>query len=490
MVYGVYTLEAEMRPLYPHQAAAMEYAKDRRDVALFMEMRLGKTVVAIRWAPGERVLVVAPLTVIPGWVRELRIESIPDNQIHELTGSYLQRIEKSKAFVPGVQNWYLINYEGLRVCPELADTDWSTVICDESTRIRNPKAQITKLIVRRFGRAVNRAILSGLPAPEGPMDYYTQMQFLHGGFMGTSNYWAWRQKYFHPDMRGYDWVPNPGAVEAIKKEVHRSAFVLTRKQAGMGNKKIYERRYVEMSPELKAAAKRIRKDFVFDMKDGSPALETKWATTQALWLARLAGGFSPDQQNPRLLCDTKIREVVDLLKGELKGQRVVLWFRFNEELHAVRNALLDAKLGPLMAVTGETDPAHRGQIEAAFGKGTFPILLMQEKIGQFGMNLSAASTAIYYSNWWDYEVRAQSEDRIEHMQKSEPLLYIDLVMRGTPDEEAVEALQEKKLTARQFMQRMISYLAQEWRAEHGQGESSQAVAAPVTLRARVRKVQR
>ena len=39
-----------LRKLMPHQADALAYANQNSAIALFMEMRLGKTLVAIRWA--------------------------------------------------------------------------------------------------------------------------------------------------------------------------------------------------------------------------------------------------------------------------------------------------------------------------------------------------------------------------------------------------------------------------------------------------------
>ncbi len=63
--------------------------------------------------------------------------------------------------------------------------------------------------------------------------------------------------------------------------------------------------------------------------------------------------------------------------------------------------------------------------------------------GKFGLDLSAASTAIYYSNGFSHEDRAQSEDRIEHLRKREPLLFVDLVTRGSTDRTVLSLLRQK-----------------------------------------------
>ena len=55
------------------------------------------------------------------------------------------------------------------------------------------------------------------------------------------------------------------------------------------------------------------------------------------------------------------------------------------------------------------------------------------------------------------EKRAQSEDRIIHPVKQEPLLYIDLVTEGTIDEIVVDALQDKSISAQILTARLKNY---------------------------------
>jgi SNF2 family DNA or RNA helicase len=49
------------------------------------------------------------------------------------------------------------------------------------------------------------------------------------------------------------------------------------------------------------------------------------------------------------------------------------------------------------------------------------------------------------------EARVQSEDRIIHPQKKTPLLYIDLVSKGTIEEDVLKILQRKKIGSKAFM---------------------------------------
>ncbi len=449
-----------MHSLRPHQQRALAYAVPRSRIFLAMEMRTGKTPVTIRWAKArnlKRILVIAPLTTLnPGWVEELVEEQIKAKYIHVLSETKkpkrLQTLKK-----PG---WHLINYEYIRRNPEVLeafDREDDGIVLDESTRIRSPKAGITKVVLRHTS-VEHRALLSGMPNPESVLNWFTQMVWMKGDLCGVDNYWAFRQKLFRPSWPGsWDWKPRPGAMEKIKADVHRNVFVLTAKQAGMGSKHVYEKRMVPMNQLQQRMQKEIVRDFSYG-KD-----ETKWAPVQQTWLARLAGGFSPD--GTELVSDAKLKELLSILKEDLpKKAQVVVWARFRSEIRGIKQFLNSKKI-PTTAMTGATDRVQRRIRIKKFRRGKYRVIVVQEKLGMYGLNLSTADTDIYYSNMWENEVRSQCEKRIEHLTKKTPLLHIDLITRDSVDEEVVPRLREKKLNAKMF-HLVLKGMVERWRRVH------------------------
>jgi len=422
----------------------MHYARRRKCIGLFLDMRLGKTPVAIRWAQERKLakmLVIAPLSVLPGmqWEDEIKQEGG--------WPVYIWPNERKDIWLTAASSntvgWYGINYEAVRSCPEILDLDWDGIILDESTRIRNPKAQITKLILRNTDHIKYRAILSGLPNPESPLDLFCQMKFLHGQFLGYENFWAFRQSKFN--MVGYEWYPRKGVTDQIKQEIHKQCFIRSQKQVGMGNKKVFERRYAYMSSVQRRLQKEIQKDFTAGTKS------TKWAPVQQTWLARLAGGFTPDLE---LIADGKMKLLKQIITEERSKEQIVVWFRFTSEIKAAYTMLKKAGV-TCKIIRGKTDKRKRPIIQKKFHAGIYRVLLMQVKVGQYGLNLACANTAIYYSNAWDHEIRSQSQQRIEHMMKKVPLIYIDLVTRGSVDEAVLDALQEKKRESKRFLRAVM-----------------------------------
>jgi len=432
------------RKLYGYQKKALAWANDKSRLVLFMEMRLGKTLVAIRWASQlfGRILVVCPLAVCPVWQEELFLEQ---HSSVLLTGTWKT---KNQMLEDDDVNWFITNYEALnrkRKPSPIFDYRWDCIILDESTFIRNPKALRTKMCRKYFNEIQYRCILTGLPNPESSMNYFEQMAFVYSNFLGCRNFWKFRHKYFYQQGIEWNWQPRKGTISKIKQAVSKDAYSLTRKQAGVGPPKVYEKRYVELPSHVRKVYDNIEKDFCLGDK------ETKWIIVNKVWLARLAGG-QPEEEE---YCSPhKAKEVSTLLQNDLANEQCVIWFRFTNEILFLHH-WLNTKNITNDFITGAVNPTERQRTTKRFRKGNIQCLLVQLKCGKFGLDYSCASTEIYHSNGFEYEERRQSEDRIIHPKKKEPVLIIDILTKNTIDEDVHSALQQKGMNAKLFTSKII-----------------------------------
>lgn len=425
-----------------HQVRALEYASPLARVAFFIEMRLGKTLVAIRWTEFNRgfpALVVSPKPVIPPWLNELLEEEFAYEDITVIDNKPLSFNE--------VCPWWVINYERILASPEILKCPWKTIILDESTRIRKPQPKITKLLSRNTNHILNKAILTGYPCPESPMDYFEQMKFLHGNFMHEHTFWHWRRRYFM--QLGYEWVAKKGTVEAINNALEGLSFRMTRKEAGVGSKKMFSKRYIKMNGTQTKLYSEVKKDFEYKYKKESKI--TKWVIVKINWLQRICGGFTPEKT---LISDNKMHEILHLLRTELKEEKVVVWFKYNAELKHAEKYLKTKRF----KVGKFTSKDKSGVTARGKFKEDIQVLLVQPKCGMYGQDWSTSSTSIYYSNWFDGEIRQQSLDRIIHPKKKEPVLIIDLVTKDSIDEDVLDVLGDKRINYALFMSKLLRRL--------------------------------
>jgi SNF2 family DNA or RNA helicase len=441
-----------MREFYPHQHDAFHYLLEANSGALFMEMRLGKTLVVVRWldylssrTPGHRfrTLVVAPNSALHAWENELELEG-EDNVVRP-SGTRKKRLE-ALATLP---KWCLLNKEAFLSVPQIAQHKWDAVIVDESTFLKGPKAKVSRFYATNFRDVPHRCIMSGLPNPEGSLDFFQQFKFLYGNMMGHANYWSFRQRFFHPGgFLGYDWIPNRGTDEAIKKWVAANAFILRRKDVNMDVPKVNEKRFFSFPPKLKSAYRKAEKEFVLTGLDGEEIKETQWALAKYTWLRRMCGGFLDDKH----VWLGKLNGLVELLTNELAEDQVVVWFAFNPEIEVVKEALVKAGVSchEFWGAEGMKSK-DRGIIRRRFQNKEIRVLLTQVSCAALGMDLSAADTAIYFSNSLRREHRSQSEDRILALQKEGPLLLLDLLVENSADEDVHDLLRDKKWKGSMFM---------------------------------------
>jgi len=441
------------RKLRQHQQDAFYYANRVRHPALFMEMRLGKTLVTIRrclqYIPldrerGLRVLVVAPNSALGSWAAELMNEG--QDSFEFLRGLKEKRQEMLTAW--GV-NWYLMNKEGWAVIPEIADKSWDAVIIDESRFLANPKAQVTKFFTKNFRGCPHRWALTGLPNPESELEFFCQMQWLNTKAFGFKSYYHFRNACFEKGWDGFRWQPKVNTTIRIRDHLAEKAFVCRRADVNMDAEKIYETRTLHLPDEMDRIYRRAESEYVLECLEGEK--ETEWNLVKYSWLRQLACGFIDGE----MVWNGKLQELENLLKGELQKEQVVIWFAYNQD-----GAAISKNFGNIPVLTGENSPEERESTFSAFQRKAHRVIALQMAIAQTGVNLSVADTAIYYSNTPSHDMRAQTEDRILDIGRNVPLLYIDIATADTVDMDVLRALQAKKfksdVTLTQILRRAIA----------------------------------
>jgi len=433
------------RVLYPYQKKIVDYIKTTEHPALWVSMRLGKTLCTIRALkdlPGRK-LIVCPKSVIPTWCDELNMERISSYGWANTTDYKQFYLNNGIQF--GLPDWVIVNYEAVTKFPYDNAAYYDYVVIDESVRLKNPQAKLTKFLLNNFRNAKKRICLSGNPAPNTPLDYFTQFQFLKNEWMGCNNYWKFRHRYFASDLQGWAWWTRKGSDEVIRKGVQENSYVLTRKDVGVANQKVYEKRVVSMPAKLEKEYKRMEKEFVAKLPDGKE-IETKWVLAQLIYLQEMAGGHLLNQE----VSDFKVKELINLLEGELKGEQVLIWCRFRWEIEAIMKKVIGAEF-----INGDVPLDERKKIQDKFNGGKFNVLIMQIATGRYGLNLSSADTCIYFSNTFSYDDRSQSEARIESNTKRTPLLYIDLVTKNSIDEDLLKSLKKKEKHSKFFLNSVV-----------------------------------
>lgn len=218
-------------------------ANTNKGFGLLFEMGCGKTRTAIAIAGAayekgaiQRVLVIAPTSVVSVWPKE--IAEVADFKVtcKALLGTKQQRIrmiEDLQAFPFKALKVAVINYESTwrdGLFEKLQEYDADLIICDESQRIKTHDAEQSKAIHKLGDQARYKLILSGTPVQNDAIDIWSQYRFLDASIFGR-NFYQFRNRY--AIMGGFNRKQIVGYkdLDGLIRKEHSIAFRITKEEA-------------------------------------------------------------------------------------------------------------------------------------------------------------------------------------------------------------------------------------------------------------------
>lgn len=439
---------------YRHQQEAAAYALDRLadggGAALLMEMGTGKTLTTIAivgrlWQEKrvQRLLVVAPLSILGVWEDEFRKFADYDYSLAVLEGTGARKIDTIRHMTGATLQVLVVNYESAwRLEKELAAWRPDCIVCDEGHKIKTHNIAASKALHRLGARVPYRLLLTGTVITNKPIDVFSQYKFADPAVFGSSFY-LFRNRYF--DMVGYgNYTPvMKKSMEAeFTEKLHSIAFRATKAEC----LDLPECTDIVQRVELEAAARRVYlqlvKDSYADLASGSVTVTN--VLTRLLRLSQLTGGFVGNDADAvtEQVSSAKLDALSDLLdSAENDGRKVVVIARFLPEIHAIEKLLEKKGLRYSVIHGGVAD--RPAQIEAFQNDPAVRVFIGQIATAGLGITLTAASTMIFYSLDYSMSNYEQTRARIHRVGQKHPCTYIHLVAKGTVDEKVLKALQDK-----------------------------------------------
>lgn len=454
--------ERSDREMFPHQLTGSQYLLENWGGALFMGMRTGKSLTLVDAIIRGGIfphLIVCPVSVMATWENELLAEGLRPREIHLVhEGDRASQLTRPGALVT------VVNFEVVKKCHALRVRDgltaaleiprWAGISIDESYRIANPEAIVTREILRTACPAGQfRAILSGAPASESGLNLAPQFMFLDGEFFGRSTLMEYTRDFCRQDPRTRRWVPiRHGHLQDIKDLVARRAYCLQMTDLDLGVEKVHQVWNVEPSKAQQEALEWCRLANTYPaIKDGKKITRLMSPLVRSTFLAKAAAGVHP--LTGELIGDGKVRLLLEWLEDHPDEPALVL-SRFTAPIKATVAALERAgiKVG---AITGETPKAEREAIRRAFQAGELRVVVGQVRSVKMGLDFSRSNYLFYLSNSYSQDDRTQSEDRGNHTLKTGVLQIVDLCTKGSDERKLVSLLTSKKRLSQSYIRETL-----------------------------------
>jgi len=417
-----------------------------------------------------RSLILCPQVVIGNWVNELKKFS-QITQITPLVGPGSKRVSDFMAN-NSAGHIFVTNYEALEnenLYQLFVDWAPELMVADESHRIKNPSGVRTKKAVGLAQMAKYRYILTGTPVLQSAQDLFSQVQFLDGGKMFGKNFFVFRGRYFYNKNAGApshvtwpDWQIRPGALDEISKLIDGISVKARKSECMDLPPMLYKTVEVDLGKKQSKHYEDMKKEFITFL--GDKACTAQLAVTKALRLQQIASGFIRLESGQEVVLDDnpRLSALKDLLIDlVVEGKnKVIIWAVYRANYAQIRD-VLDALKISYRELHGEINPRARDQAISDFANDAgVKVMLGNPGAGGIGVNLVAASYAIYYSRDFSLEHDIQSEARNYRggSEVHDKITRIDIIARGTIDYEIAAALSRKQAISDQVLRNIATRL--------------------------------
>ena len=463
----------KMKPL-AHQAECLARFADWPACGFLMDMGCGKTKTLLDnagylYLDGkiQALLVVAPKGVYLNWVHDEIPKHVPLEVKYEMAywssapkkferDSLTQLMEsKSSSLKILAMNIEAIGgKKGLAYVKAFLKKYRSLMVIDESTTIKNIDAIRTDVCINVGKTAKYRRILTGNVMPNGPLDIFSQAEFLAPGLLGHRSYYGYRnsvavfQDTYNNAGKVFKAIVGYRDVDKITDNLHKFAFIVKKEDCLDLPQKIFMSRNVEMGPKQAKAYEDMRDKAIVELSEGT--VTAVMVLTQLTRLHQIACGFTKlDQTNVEVGFDepnARLSELLDVLDGIRR--KAIVWCNYRHNLDQVYRAIVE-KYGKdsVVRFDGSVKQDDRTYAKNSFQDADSPVrfFVANPAAGKFGITLTQADTCVYYSNSYNLEDRLQSEDRAHRIGQDVSVVYLDLRVRGTVDDKIISALRDKKM---------------------------------------------
>ncbi|XP_020204697.1 protein CHROMATIN REMODELING 24 isoform X2 [Cajanus cajan] len=500
---STYKLQAKIaKMLYPHQREGLKWLWSLHCLGkggiLGDDMGLGKTMQMCGFLAGlfhsrliRRVLVVAPKTLLPHWIKELAAVGLSE-KTREYFGTStklreyeLQYILQDKGVLLTTYDIVRNNSKSLRGDNYFDDdesedgTTWDYMILDEGHLIKNPSTQRAKSLLEI--PSAHRIIISGTPLQNNLKELWALFNFCCPELLGDNKWF--KEKFETPILRGNDKNASdrekrigssvakelrdriqPYFLRRLKSEVFSQDDEQTSAKLSQKQEIIVWLRLTSVQRHLYEAF--LKSEIVLSAFDGSPLaaltilkkicdhplLLTKRAAEDVL--EGMESMLKPEEANvaEKLamhiadVADTdkfkdeqdvscKISFIMSLLDKLIpEGHSVLIFSQTRKMLNLIQECLL-YKGYDFLRIDGTTKASDRLQIVNDFQEGVgAPIFLLTSQVGGLGLTLTRADRVIVVDPAWNPSTDNQSVDRAYRIGQMKDVIVYRLMTCGTVEE--------------------------------------------------------
>lgn len=415
--------------LRPFQKIGVEFILKNRKIIVGDQMGLGKTMEAIAAIYCENAypaLIVCPSVVKLNWKKEIN-KWVPDKTVCVINS-------RSNKILP-ISDYYIINYDILNYNQTILEKiEFKAGVADESQFCKNPKSARTKATMEIFKEIDLRILLTGTPVRNKPAEIIMQLKIINK-LDDFGGWWRFVQKYCDPFKGPFGWdISGASNVEELNRILRLICYIRRNKEDVLPELPDKIRSYIPIKIDNREEYENVRKDI------------TNWFKEK-----------SKDSKMRNHISGQAIVKIEALKQIAAKGKlhAVKEWvddFLSTEEklvIFAHHRMIVDWIYDKFKKVAtkiqgGMTSEERQKSIDDFQNDDKIKIIVVSIMAGGIGINLTAASNALFVEQAWSPADHDQAEDRLHRIGQKNSVNYYYLVGKNTIDEMIVNLIAKKR----------------------------------------------
>ena len=441
---------------FPYQLDAFLTLKDLDYSAIFHEQGLGKTKIAIDlllyWLARrdiDTVLIVTKKQLVKNWTEELSLHTHIKPKILSSNKADNFYVLNSPAKVI-ITNFETISTDKDRIILFLKCRNVAIII-DESTKLKNPEAKITKDFIEISDLFKIKTIMTGTPIANRPYDIWSQIYFLDKGKSLGTNFAEFKKKTDLTNKLADDTDARKDFEDNVSKIYDKiSAFSIreTKKTCGLVlPEKVYETVYCDFEEQQLSNYEQVMRELQLEVeKNGKTFLDDdSVALKRLLRLMQIAS-------NPKLLDESYSNEsgkeiALNRLLDKIcsTGDKCIVWSNFIDNIEWFCEKYEQYK--PRKIHGGMTIEDRNLSVDIFKSEPNCKVLFATPQAAKEGLTLTVANHVIFYDRGFNLDDYLQAQDRIHRISQTKTCYVYNLMMRDSIDDWIDKLIEAKHYAA-------------------------------------------
>lgn len=353
---------------------------------------------------------------------------------------------------------YIVNSEMFIRNPEkyIKDLNITGIIMDESAILKNYNGKTAKIMREMTEQVKYLYLLSGKPAPNNIIEYFSQMKIVDPDTFSMS-YDRFLNMFCYSTNRKYNMLPENK--ELFAEMISVRSLIISKKDCLDLPKTVDVVRQIEIPGEIMSDYNELYREcmtLIKGMDNSNIFYSTQSRLAILMKLRQMASGFfmtgSGNSRESKMIIDihdAKIEELNNVI-DQIEEEQVIVWCQFQHEIELVEQEL--SKRAYTVTAYGKTRDLEKNIDDFKTGRAQY--IVAHPKTLKYGVTFVNCKYTIYYSFSYSAEDYDQSHDRNYRLGQTEMCTYIYIQAADTIDEIMYDKVMNK-LSNAEFFERLI-----------------------------------